>query len=294
MNDIREVVVISGKGGTGKTSLTASFAALADGAVVADCDVDAADLHLVLEPTVQNSENFYGGQKAFLSNGRCTGCAICLEICRFEAITRDAASDKPEIDPIACEGCGVCAHFCPAKAIDMVDAISGKLFVSKTRFGTLVHAKLGVAEENSGKLVTAVRNRAKQVAVAESKELVLIDGSPGTGCPVIASLTGANLALVVTEPTLSGLHDLERVCKVTGHFGVETLVCINKFDINESISAEIEKKAAELGAVVVGKINYDPDFSKAQVMKSSIVEYSDGLIAGQVKSIWQNLMDNIQ
>ena len=293
MSDIRELVVISGKGGTGKTSLTASFAALAGKAVIADCDVDAADLHLVLNPEIKSRENFTGGQKAFISDAACTDCSVCISICRFEAILRNGRFEKPRVDSLACEGCGVCAYFCPVKAIRMLDAVNGQLFVSETRFGRMVHAKLGVAEENSGKLVTEVRRRANKVAAEDGCDLVIIDGSPGTGCPVIASLTGASLALVVTEPTLSGLHDLERVCRVTGHFGVRTLVCINKCDINEQISAEIEKKAGELGSAVVGRINYDPAFSEAQVMKSSVVECCEGPIVEQVKSIWNGIISSL-
>lgn len=247
-----ELVVISGKGGTGKTSIVASFAALAEKVVLADCDVDAADLHLVLNPTVVKREKFSGGSRARIMPGHCTACGKCEEICRFNAIYFDGPGNgKVEktyrIDPIACEGCGVCAWFCEENAIEFGPVVNGEWFISDTRCGPMVHARLGVAEENSGKLVSLVRTQAKKIADDRRLDLVIIDGAPGIGCPVIASITGADLVLVVTEPTLSGMHDLERVVDLTKHFGIETLVCVNKWDLNEEIASQIETQALRRG-----------------------------------------------
>lgn len=288
---MKELVVISGKGGTGKTSIVASFAALADKCVVADADVDAADLYLVLEPTIIHRGNFSGGSRARIMSEQCTSCGKCKEICRFSAIAHDGpGNDKVDktyrIDPIVCEGCGVCAYFCPEKAIDFVPVVNGQLFVSETRCGPMVHAKLGIAEENSGKLVSLVRNRAKAIAQERELDLVLIDGSPGIGCPVISSITGADQVLVVTEPTLSGLHDLERVSDLTLHFGIETQVCINKWDLNVDLASEIETQARRRGLGVAGRVRYDHAITKAQITKKSVVEYSHDGAAADIKQLW--------
>jgi len=291
---MKELVVISGKGGTGKTSIVASFASLAKDKVLADCDVDAADLHLILEPRILRREKFSGGNRARIISDRCTACGKCEEVCRFGAISHDGigntkAGKTPQVDAIACEGCGVCAYFCPEGAIEFAPAINGEWFVSETRCGPMVHARLGVAEENSGKLVSLVRSQAKKIAEKKKLDLVIIDGSPGIGCPVIASITGVDLVLAVTEPTLSGIHDLERIFKLTGHFAIPTLVCINKYDLNEELSSQIEAKSFEMNARVVGKVRYDPAVTKAQIIKASIVEYTGGLVAQQVKALWRNV-----
>ncbi|MBN1546355.1 MAG: ATP-binding protein [Syntrophaceae bacterium] len=290
---VKELVVISGKGGTGKTSIVASFASLAEKKVLADCDVDAADLHLVLEPKIIRREKFSGGSRARIMPGHCIACGKCEEICRYDAIFYDGPGNgKVEktfrVDSIACEGCGVCAYFCAENAIEFAPAVNGEWLVSDTRCGPMVHARLGVAEENSGKLVSLVRSQAKKIAEEQGLDLVIIDGSPGIGCPVIASITGADLVLVVTEPTLSGLHDLERISALTRHFNIPTLVCINKYDLNEGLSSQIEAKSSELNARVVGKVCYDPVVTKAQIMKSSVVEYTGGLISQQIKSLWRH------
>ncbi len=292
---MKELVVISGKGGTGKTSIVASFAALAEKKVLADCDVDAADLHLVLEPHVEHREEFSGGKKARIISDLCTACGKCEELCVFDAISHNSlGNDKNlnsyHIDPISCEGCGVCAHFCPANAIEFKDAVNGEWFISRTRFGPMVHAKMGIAEENSGKLVTLVRKQARELAEREGLDLIIVDGSPGIGCPVIASITGADLVLVVTEPTLSGLHDLERVRELTRHFRIKTVVCINKYDINEQVTKEIEDNAATVDASVIGKVRYDPAVTKAQIMKASVVEYTSSPVSQEIKSLWQHVI----
>jgi len=288
---MRELVVISGKGGTGKTSIVASFAALTDRCVLADADVDAADLHLILDPRTAHREQFSGGSRARIMPKHCTACGKCEEVCRFDAITCDGpgngkTSKTFRIDPIACEGCGVCAYFCAEDAIEFAPVVNGRLFVSETRCGPMVHAELGIAEGNSGKLVSLVRTRAKAIAQERKLNLVLIDGSPGIGCPVISSITGADYVLVVTEPTLSGLHDLQRVADLTAHFGIETQVCINKCDLNEDIASKIELQARQRGLRVAGRVRYDPNITKAQVEMQSIVEYADDGAAADIKQLW--------
>ena len=281
---MKELVVISGKGGTGKTSVVASFAALAKNKVMADCDVDAADLHLVLNPTVLEKREFKSGKTAFIDLGLCIECGQCLEVCRFEAINEDYIVSK-----LSCEGCGACVHFCPVNAIEFNENLAGHWFISDTRYGPLVHAQLGMAEENSGLLVTLVRNRAKNLAEENNNSLLIADGSPGIGCPVIASITGADLVLVVTEPTLSGLHDLQRIIDLTRHFNIATVACINKTDINPEMAGNIEEVCNQLKIQVVGKMPYDSDVTKAQVAGVSVVEYSDGAISQEIKKMWHSL-----
>ena len=288
---MKEMVIISGKGGTGKTSITAAFAALARNAVLADCDVDAADLHLVLEPSIRQTSDFSGGKQAAIDQDKCTGCGLCANLCRFEAIhengpVQGGGGKIYVVDPVSCEGCKVCVEFCPAKAIEFNDAVNGQWFHSDTRFGPMVHAKLGIAEENSGKLVTLIRRKAKEIATAESLDLIIADGSPGIGCPVIASITGADVVLIVTEPTLSGRHDFERVADLAASFGIKTLLCINKADINPAMVTQIRMEARQRGIAMAGEIPYDEAFTKAQIMKATIVEYTGGEITERVKSLW--------
>jgi len=296
---LKEIVVISGKGGTGKTSIVASFAALANNAVFADCDVDAADLHLILQPNIKQTHDFSGGKRASVVTAKCIGCGRCEEVCNFDAaLFNGPANDVVErtytIDSIACEGCKVCVEFCPADAIEFKDAVNGQWFISETRFGPMVHAKLGIAEENSGKLVSLIRKEAKKIAELQSRELLIIDGSPGIGCPVIASITGADLVLAVTEPTLSGAHDLDRVIELTGHFAIPTAVCINKYDINPEVARTIEKKAGEKNLKVIGKIAYDQTVTKAQIAAKSVVEYSNNSLKEQFVLLWEALLDMLK
>jgi MinD superfamily P-loop ATPase len=288
---MKELVVISGKGGTGKTSIVASFAALAERKVLADCDVDAADLHLVLEPEVEYTEDFSGGKRARIISQKCKHCGKCYDVCQFDAVKRSADLDEVasvdyQIDPISCEGCGVCVRVCPKDAIAFEPAMNGQWYRSHTRHGPMVHAKLGIAEENSGKLVSLVRNQAKKIAEEQQLDLVIIDGSPGIGCPVIASITGADLVLVVTEPTQSGKHDLERVTDLTSHFDIPTLVCINKWDLNPEVTSEIEVLARTCSAKIAGKVRYDNAITKAQIQKLSVVEYAKNGIVEDIKSLW--------
>jgi MinD superfamily P-loop ATPase len=296
---MKEIVVISGKGGTGKTSIAASFAALAKNAVLADCDVDAADLHLILQPDVKQTRDFSGGRRATVITEKCIGCGRCEEVCNFDAAlfngpANEVAERTYTIDPIACEGCKVCVEFCPVNAIEFKDAVNGQWFISDTRFGPMVHAKLGIAQENSGKLVSLIRKEAKRIAAEQNKNFIIVDGSPGIGCPVIASITGADLVLVVTEPTLSGQHDLDRVIELTEHFGIPTAVCVNKYDINPEIAEAIEKRAVEKNLGVTGKIAYDVAVTKAQIAAKTIVEYSSDGLKDQIVSLWDSVLKMLE
>lgn len=286
---MKELVVISGKGGTGKTSVVASFAALAPSTVLADCDVDAADLHLILKPDSFSRNDFSGGSAAQVKSDNCTGCGTCLELCRFDAIKVNKGNYQ--IDPIACEGCGVCSHFCPEQAIEFGPVINGQWFLSETRHGPMAHATLGIAQENSGKLVTLVRAQAKNLAKERGYDLVIIDGSPGIGCPVIASLTGADLVLAVTEPTMSGRHDLQRVADLAKHFGVTLIVCINKWDLNEDMTLLIEQDASKQGILVAGRIRYDRAVTEAQIREQALVEYTSSGAAVDMKQLWKTTSD---
>ncbi|EKE03634.1 MAG: cobyrinic acid ac-diamide synthase [uncultured bacterium] len=285
---MKELVVISGKGGTGKTSIVAAFSTLAENKIMVDCDVDAADLHLILNPEIELKTEFYSGKSAQIKPEFCTQCGKCVEICRFNAVSSDFV-----IDEIKCEGCGVCYNFCPHHAIKFETKQSGEWYESNTRFGKLIHAKLGAAEENSGKLVTAIRNHARLVASRNKNNLILVDGSPGIGCPVIASISGANMVVIVTEPTLSGIHDLERVYKLTQHFRVPASVCINKYDINSELTLQIEKLCQENKIELLGKVPYSNDFTNAQIKGLSIIEYTDNEITQAIKSIWENIYNKL-
>jgi MinD superfamily P-loop ATPase len=283
---VKEVVIISGKGGTGKTSIAACFAALARNKVLADADVDAADLFILLEPSVRSRESFRGGHTAFIDLEACTECGECLELCRFDAISEDYVVDK-----VDCEGCGVCAHFCPAEAIEMQENICGEWFVSDTRYGPFVHAKLGIAEENSGMLVTIVRHNAKLIAEENGLDLIIVDGPPGIGCPVISAVTGADLVFIVTEPTIPGLHDMQRVAALAQHFNIPAAACINKCDLNPEVTERIRRYCEEREVNLVGMIPYDTVVSKALVEKKTIVEYGNGTVSAEIKKIWIALAD---
>ena len=282
---MKELVIISGKGGTGKTSLTAAFAALAQNKVLCDADVDAADLHLVMAPKIKKETDFQSGHKANIDKEKCIECGLCRELCRWGAISEDYT-----VDSIECEGCGVCFHFCPENAINFPENTCGKWFISDTRFGPMVHAKLGVAEENSGKLVSLVRSESKKLAKQGSHDLIITDGAPGVGCPVIASIGGANAVLVVTEPTVSGAHDMERVLKLASHFSIPAMVCINKFDLNKDKAREIELITQEKNAVFTGQIPFNNLFTEAMVQGKNIIEYDPGSdAANTVKQIWDRV-----
>ena len=281
---MKELVVLSGKGGTGKTSIVASFAALTQKKVLVDCDVDAADLHLVLKPDIRQDNEFCSGQFAVIDGGKCTECGLCQELCRFEAIA------DFKVDTTSCEGCGFCSQICPVEAITMKERLSGRWFISDTRYGPLVHARLGIAQENSGKLVALVRQQAKQLADKNDLDYIISDGPPGIGCPVISSLSGANLALVVTEPTLSGIHDLDRVVDVCHHFNVPVLVCINKYDINEDNVRRIEDYCLSQGLEIAARIPFDNAVTEAMVQGLPVVEYRDNAVSRQIDLLWRSVL----
>jgi MinD superfamily P-loop ATPase len=280
---MKEVVVLSGKGGTGKTSIVGSFAALAKSKVLVDCDVDAADLHLLLQPTAQKEQEFWSGKVAVIDQGRCIQCDVCRGYCRFAAIK------DHRVDPVSCEGCGFCSHVCPVEAIAMEDCLAGHWFVSNTLYGYLVHARLGTAQENSGKLVATVRKEARHIAERDNLDFILSDGPPGIGCPVISSLSGSNLAVLVTEPTLSGIHDLERVLGVCHHFEVPVLVCINKYDINTENTSQIESYCLAEGIEIGARIPFDNVVTEAMIKGLPVVEFSSGRVSEEIEKIWDSI-----
>jgi MinD superfamily P-loop ATPase len=282
---MKELIVISGKGGTGKTSLIAAFASLAESKVLCDADVDAADLHLIMDPYISLRADFKSGHTADIDRSKCTECGLCLDLCKFSAI-----SNNFRVNAIDCEGCGVCVYFCPEKAINFSENTCGQWFYAETRFGPMVYARLGIAEENSGKLVTLVRQESKRLADEKNLDLILTDGPPGVGCPVIASIGGASAVLIVAEPTLSGIHDMERVVQLANHFKVPAMVCVNKFDLNLDLTRDIENFAEDEGMSCLGRIPFDPIFTKAMVQGQTIFEYNHDSNAGRaVKKIWNSL-----
>lgn len=281
---MKQIVVISGKGGTGKTILTASFASLAKNKVMADCDVDAADLHLLLQPEIKERHEFRSGVTATIDKELCQGCGECISVCRFNAISEDFT-----VDPISCEGCTICSYVCPAGAIKLEENISGEWFVSETKYGPFVHAKLGIAEENSGKLVSVVRQKAKEIAEKENLDYVIIDGPPGIGCPVIASLANVDLAMIVTEPTLSGIHDMERVAQVSKHFGVSTKVVINKYDLNPENSEGIKQICEKAEIDVVALLPFSMQVTKSIIKGIPLVEFTRDGIAEDIALLWEKI-----
>ena len=282
---MKEVVIISGKGGTGKTTLTGSLAALLRNGVIADCDVDAADLHLLLNPSVKVKTDFYSGVIPEIDTDLCTQCGKCVQACEFDAISPDI-----KIDRTSCEGCAVCFYVCPVKAVKLNERLCGEWYSSETRFGPLIHARLGIAEENSGKLVTLIKKESKALAEKLELDLILVDGSPGIGCPVISSLSGANLALIVTEPTVSGVHDMDRILKLTGHFGIKSVVVINKADLNRDMNRKIESAVEKCGVSIIGRIPYDPVVTQAMVKGKTVIESSDGSVTQEIKKIAEKLV----
>jgi len=279
---MKQICIISGKGGTGKTVFAASFAALAEKKVMADCDVDAADLYLLLQPVIREKHEFYGGKVAIIDAAKCTQCGRCVEECRYSAI------ENFQVISAACEGCGVCHLVCEENAVEMKDRLCGQWFVSDTDYGPMVHARLGVAAENSGKLVTQVRQKTKQIAEERQLDLVVIDGPPGIGCPVLASLTGVDLALVITEPTLSGIHDMERIHEVCKKFSIRDAVCVNKFDINPEITGGIESWCRSQSVPLAGRVQFDRKVVESVSAGIPFVEHSNSETAHQIRIIYQN------
>ena len=285
---MREIVIISGKGGTGKTSLTAAFAALAENIVLCDADVDAADLHLLMQPEVLQRTDFMGGSKAVINPDLCIRCGICIDLCRFGAIT-----EPFQVDALRCEGCGVCVDFCPAAAIEFPVQRCGEWYSSDTRFGPMIHARLGIAEENSGKLVSLVRKEARQLAELRGADLIITDGPPGIGCPVIASIGGATALVIVVEPTVSGIHDMERVVQLAAHFKVPGMVCVNKFDLNLEMTEAIEQLAIKHNIAVLGRVAFDPAFTRSMVAGKTLFEYGEATATWQqVRDIWGQIINS--
>lgn len=287
---MREIVIISGKGGTGKTSLTAALSYLAKNeAVIADCDVDAADMHLLLEPDRRYGEDFYSGVLAVIDQDKCIKCGKCKQICRFDAITKSDSSEF-SVTPLDCEGCGYCSQICPRDAITMVPQNIGKWHESNTRIGaTLVHAALDIGAENSGKLVAKVKMESRRIAEIEEKELIIVDGSPGIGCPVVSSLSGADYVLLVTEATTSGLHDLKRVLELVKHFKLEAGCVINKSDLNLDMSDKIKDFIKSQDVELLGEIPYNEAFSKAMIQGKTIVETDTKEIKQTIENIWSKI-----
>ncbi len=286
---MKEIVIISGKGGTGKTSITASFAYLGGkDIVVADCDVDAADMHLLLQPDFAKSEDFYSGEIAKIDNDICTKCGKCVEVCRFDAIP--IINTQYVVEPLSCEGCGYCARVCPVMAITNENQNVGNWYSSKTKAGnTMIHAKLGIGAENSGKLVAKVKNEAKQIAKENNNDLIIVDGSPGIGCPVVSSLSGANFAVLVTEPSVSGLHDLKRVYELVKKFNIKAGCIINKFDINKSITKKIKDFLKKEDIIYISHLPYDENFTKAMTKGQTIVEYDNGDLKNIIIESWDKI-----
>ncbi len=285
---IKQLSIVSGKGGTGKTSISASFAKLSQKRVLVDCDVDAANLHIVMHPEIIEEIPFVSQKKAVISQDRCRGCGDCVVYCRFHAI-----KDFYVVDPLLCEGCAVCAMMCPYGAIDMVDHVSGNIAIARADSQPFLFARMGIAESNSGKLVDELRQRAVNIAQAEGYNLIIIDGPPGIGCPVIASITGTTHVLIVTEPTLSGMHDLERIIEVTQHFKIPASVCINKYNISESNTQAIHSLCDAHGVEVIGTIPLDTDFVKAQIAGKTIVEFSNGKASKAIQSLWTKIENKL-
>ncbi len=309
---MKELTIISGKGGTGKTSLAGSFVSLAKKSIISDCDVDAANLSLILNPELQEKHQFKASRKASIDQSKCSGCDLCRQLCRFGAITGEY-----EVNYLACEGCGLCFYACPEEAVYYEETVSGEWYLSVTPYGPLVHAQLGVAEENSGKLVTLLRQKAKELAAKTAEEqtekkynlnettqkdnssagyydgLIINDGPPGIGCPVIASLGGSSMALVVTEPTLSGIHDLERILSVCNHFNVPPLVCINRADLDEENAYRIEDYCKEQNIPFAGEIPFSRKFSEAAVNKMPLVEYTENSVSRCIKNVWNKITGNL-
>ncbi|MDO8124992.1 MAG: ATP-binding protein [Candidatus Hermodarchaeota archaeon] len=282
---MKELVIVSGKGGTGKTTITAALAALAPNPLIADCDVDAPNLHLLLGPEIQSTEEFIEAKVAVINPELCTGCGACEVACKFDAI-----SPSFQVDPIMCEGCGVCFISCPADAIEMHERLSGYIYASETNYGPMAHALLLAGESNSGKLVTRVRELASNLAKKHGRKLILIDGPPGIACAAISAITGASAGLVVTEPTVPAIHDLQRVLELFQHFNMPVMVLTNKADLNIQKAQEIEEYCHQKGIPVVGELNYDPIMYKAVVAGRPIVEYApSNMLSKGLKAIWKKV-----
>jgi MinD superfamily P-loop ATPase len=285
---LKEIVVISGKGGTGKTSITASFASLAKNAILADCDVDAPDLHIIMTPKILDQRPFHGSELAIIDPDICTSCGACVEACRFEAI-----SDDIEVDEYRCEGCGVCALVCPSNAVKFEIKRSGTVFVSDTRFGPMVHAKLDPGEEVSGKLVSEVKKEVRDLAQKKGREIILIDGPPGVGCSVIATISGADFIVVVTEPTISAIADMKRALDLADHFNIPSALCINKAGINPAKTQEIRDYCDSRGLQLLATLPYDHIITRAMLESKSVIELGESEMGSLIEDCWEKIQDRI-
>jgi len=283
-----ETAIISGKGGTGKSSISAAFATLDNRVVLADCDVDAANLYILFDPTHEEEEVYIAGQKAVIDYSLCINCGICKDYCRFDAI--NFSEGKISINEISCDGCRLCSRICPQDAITMLDNNKSRMYSGTFRNGKMVYGRLAPGEENSGKLVNIVREKARNISGANNLENIIIDGPPGIGCAVISSITGTDNVIIVTEPTISGLHDLVRTIEITSKFNLKTWVIINKYDLNKDLSDKIENYCTESNINFAGKLIFDPRVVEAMVKCKSIIEYApDSQISEQIKKIWDTI-----
>lgn len=286
---MKEITILSGKGGAGKTSVAAALASLATNSVFCDCDVDAADLHLILTPEIVEENEFDSGSLAVINSERCTNCGLCEANCRFGAIQKNG-NGIPEVNPFQCEGCRLCERICPANAISIVKNTNNRWFVSDTRFGPMVHARMGAGEENSGRLVTEIRKKAREIALNQNAGFIISDGPPGIGCPVIASLSGTDLVLMVIEPSLSGLHDAKRMHELVRSFQLPVFAIINKFDINKTITRKTENFLSENNIPLLGKIPFDTDLVESMIHAKTIIEFAThNIVSNELKQIWQKM-----
>jgi MinD superfamily P-loop ATPase len=286
---MKEITILSGKGGTGKTSITAALASVAENAVFCDNDVDAADLHLIFQPEIHEKHKFSGGWKANINTSHCTNCGICIQNCRFNAIHYNKSGDLV-INPYQCEGCRLCERICPVNAIKSIQNSNNSWFVSDSRFGKLVHAQMGPGEENSGKLVTQIKKKARELAKENQMEYLINDGPPGIGCATISSLSGTNAVLLVIEPTKSGLHDVQRLVALIETFHIETNALINKYDINPEVVITIEEYLQFKNIQLLAKISFDKEMVEAMTIGKTIVEYnSASMITGQIQQVWNSI-----
>ena len=288
---MNEIVILSGKGGTGKTSLSAAFATIRNNCIVADCDVDGADLHLILQPENYSIEKFITGHKAIINYDTCTNCGLCIDYCRFDAIS--LKNGQVSISEISCDGCKLCSRICPSKSIQMIPSDKSLWYAGNYRNGWMIHARLYPGEENSGKLVNVVRENARKTAHETGWETIIIDGPPGTGCAVISAVTGTNKAIIVTEPTNSGFHDMKRILELVSNFKVKSFVVINKFDLNESISNKIENWCIEMNIPVIGKIAFDAQIVAAMINCQSIIEWRpESATSKEIISIYNTIFND--
>ena len=284
-----EIAVISGKGGTGKSSISAALATLSEKVVLADCDVDASNLYILFNPDIEGEEIYIGSQKAVIDYSKCINCELCIKYCKFDAIYY--SDQKITISPINCDGCKLCSRICPNKAITMIDNDKSRMYYGSFRNGKMVYGKLAPGEENSGKLVNIVRDKAKKLAKANNINTIIIDGPPGIGCPVISTITGVDYVIIVTEPTLSGLKDLQRTLELTTKFNLNTVIIINKFDLNIKITEKIENFCKKSNIKIIGKIAFDPQVVAAMINCKSIIEWQPASdLSSQIKLIYNNLI----